>query len=172
MLLSLLWCSVSTQTCETSTAQIPVEIRAFNNDTGVGKHFFQDVLVDSSSNRYLFSLLENGGDVYLTKVLSDGTYNYTKVYQGVEGQPKSLLTVFSNDESIIRMLSRSSGQIVQVSEIQTSKIFLNQFVILIQSFLSITTILEFLALNITGKFLCALNFQIYVIFFYQFTHTI
>ena len=172
MLLSLLWCSVSTQTCETSTTQMPVEIRAFNNITSTGRHFFQDVLVDSSSNRYLFTLLDDGGDVYLTKVLSDGTYNYTKVYQGAEGKSKSLLTVFSNDESIIRMLSRSSGQIVQVSEILTSKIFLNQFVILIQSFLSIITILEFLALNITGKFLCALNFQIHVNFFYQFTHTI
>ena len=125
----MLWCSVSTQTCETSTTQIPVEIRAFNNDTGTARHFFEDVLVDSSSNRYLFTYLDGGGDVYLTKVLSDGTYNYTKVYQGVDVKPKSLLAVFSNDESIIRMLSRTSTNVkAQVSEIQTSKTFLNQFV--------------------------------------------
>ena len=120
---------MSTQTCETSTTQIPVEIRAFNNDTGVEKHFFQDVLVDSSNNRYLFTLLGGNGDVFLTRILSNGTYDYTKEYTGLLGRSKGLTMVFSNDQSVIRMLSRTDTTVkAQVSEIQASKTFLNQFV--------------------------------------------
>ena len=120
---------MSTQTCETSTTQIPVEIRAFDNDTGVEKHFFQDVLVDSSNNRYLFTLLGGNGDVFLTRILSNGTYDYTKEYTGLLGRSKGLTMVFSNDQSVIRMLSRTDTTVkAQVSEIQASKTFLNQFV--------------------------------------------
>ena len=112
------------QTCDTteSQAQTTVEVNSFQTSDGTTPFIPLDIVVDGSNNRYFFYVLRDINDynIRATKIATDGSYAWTKKYTGMLAKEYTKSVVISNDGSKIRMLSRTSGGAVQLSEISTS----------------------------------------------------
>ena len=113
------------QTCNTtgSQAQTTVEVNSYQESGGTTPFRPLDIVVDGSNNKYLFYDLNGTSDdnVRATKIATDGSYAWTKMYTGLLVKADTKSVVISNDGTKIRMLSQSSDGNVQLSEISTSK---------------------------------------------------
>ena len=113
------------QTCETtgSQANTTVEVNVFQESGGTTQFIPLDIVVDGSDNKYLFYELDGNSDnnIRATKIATNGSYVWTKMYTGMMAKLDIKSVVISNDGSKIRMLSqRSFRGAVQLSEISTS----------------------------------------------------
>ena len=121
------------QTCETtgSQAQTTVEVNSFVESDGSASFVPLDIVIDGSNNRYLFYDLNGTSDnnIRATKIATNGSYVWTKMYTGMLAKESIKSVVISNDGSKIRMLSQKSNGTVQLPEISTSnyiKLLYNQ----------------------------------------------
>ena len=123
-MLSLICLNANMQTCETtgSQANTTVEVNVFQESGGTTQFIPLDIVVDGSDNKYLFYELDGNSDnnIRATKIATNGSYVWTKMYTGMMSKEEIKSVVISNDGNKIRMLSRTSGKIVQLSEISTS----------------------------------------------------
>ena len=110
------------QTCETtgSQANTTVEVNKFKESGGTISFTPLDIVVDGSNNKYLFYIPFTSFNIRATKIATDGSYAWTKMYTGMTAKDYTKSVVISNDGSKIRMLSQKLDGTVQLSEISTS----------------------------------------------------
>ena len=121
ILTSLLWCSVNLQSCADSTTQFPIEIGFYHNGTTSDIYASRDIHVDSNLTKYLlYSPDDTYQNVHLTKILSNGTYEWSKEYPGLFILPDFQMTQMSNDESNIKLIGSSSSGAGQMAQISTA----------------------------------------------------
>ena len=125
MLVSLLWCSVSLQVCSNSTTNYTIEVNFYKNETGTTRYIPSDIVVDSSSNQYLFYYLNGSNSTLITKIATDGSHTWTKEYTDLNIKKLAKIAVLSADETVLRMLSQTSSRIWQLTEIYTSNLSLS-----------------------------------------------
>ena len=111
------------QTCDTtgSQAQTTVQVNSFQTSDGSTPFIPLDIVIDGSYNKYLFYELNDISDhnIRATKIATDGSYAWTKMYTGMMAKTATKSVVISNDGSKIRMLSQKSDGTLQLSEIST-----------------------------------------------------
>ena len=126
VLASLLFCSVSMQPCLNSTTQFPIEFNFYHNGSASDIYETRDILVDSNINQYMFySPDADHQNVHLTKINSNGTFEWSKEYPGLIILPEYQVTQMSNNETSIRLIGATSAGIGQLAEIATSDGTLN-----------------------------------------------
>ena len=110
------------QTCETtgSQANTTVEVNVFQESGGTTQFIPLDIVVDGSDNKYLFYISFTNFNISATKIATDGSYAWTKMYTGITAKIFTKSVVISNDGSKIRMLSEKLDGTPQLSEISTS----------------------------------------------------
>ena len=111
IILLLLWCSVSMQTCSNSTTNYTIEANFYKNETGTTRYIPSDILVDSSFNQYLIYYLDGSNNTLITKIATDGSHTWTKEYAGMNIKKVAKIAVLSSDGTVLRMLSQTSSQI-------------------------------------------------------------
>ena len=110
------------QTCSTSSTQSLIEFNAYNN--GSDKYALQEVLIDSSMNKYILHAPE-GDQVapHIAKMLPDGTYSWTKTYSNLQIGHQAKLMTLSGDENTIRMITGAYNADPKFTQISTSNVY-------------------------------------------------
>ena len=104
ILLSLLLCTVSMQSCATSSTQISIEMNFYNNGSSANPYQVFDIVIDSSANRYPIYSTGFRQNIFITKINPDGTHEWSREYPGLLIKQRSFSTQVSNDQSTLRML--------------------------------------------------------------------
>ena len=104
ILLSVLLCTVSMQSCATSSTQTSVEMNFYNNGSSANPYQVFDVVIDSSANSYPIYSTGTGQNIFITKINPDGTHAWSREYPGLILENLSQRTHLSNDQSTLRIL--------------------------------------------------------------------
>ena len=121
LILSLVWNITSTKECIESTTQTTIELNFYNNGTTENEFAVTNLMLDSSSNQYLyFAFPGTDNNTHIAKKSSDGTQLWVKEYPGFYFKRGYRNTQMSKDESVIRILGESLSDIIQFIEISTS----------------------------------------------------
>ena len=104
ILLSLLLCTVSMQSCVTSSTQTTIEMNFYTNESGFNHYRVFDIVIDSSTNMYPIYSTAADQNIFITKINPDGTHVWSREYPGLLIKEKSFSTQVSSDQSTLRML--------------------------------------------------------------------
>ena len=104
MLVSLLWCSASMQTCVTSSTQANIKFNVYNNRTASEPYLIANSIHDSSGAEYVTFQL--GSDplritLRIAKIGSDGTLAWAKLYSDISSTVFRDSIQLSTDENTL-----------------------------------------------------------------------
>ena len=105
------------QECQTSPIQTPIELKSYIND-GSTYYIPNDMVMDSSLNKYLVSFNDFAGNIFVSKINPAGDLVWSKEYPNIIIVATSMSTYITNDGSTIRFYGRggnATGQYVQIS---------------------------------------------------------
>ena len=118
ILLILFWCGVRSQTCSNSTNQTTIKFTSYTD--GSNPFIPYDVEFDQIGNHYLvYSLNGTAQNVHVTKVNVNGSYDWSKEYQGFFIKENMKTAQLSSNGTYLMIMgsnrSSSAGQLVRIS---------------------------------------------------------
>ena len=107
--LTLFWCCVRLQTCSNSTTQTTIKMNFYTNgsDTIVPS----DLVIDSTTmNQYfVHSYFINNQNVHVTQIYSNGSYGWSKEYDGFIIKSGFKSAQISSDGASLFMIGQGSA---------------------------------------------------------------
>ena len=109
------------QACANSSTQTTIEFDFYQDNGNSSEYIVIDVLVDSSTNQYLIYSNTSGGNLFVTKKSSNGSYDWSLKYISIDVIIYSKIVVLSSDGNTIRFFGDQSPSNLQFVQISTSK---------------------------------------------------
>ena len=121
ILLCLLWFSVNTQDCATSSIQTPLELQVYL-DGSLEISDYSGIALDSNLNQYLAFYITDSSLPHLSKINSNGDFVWAKKYPNLSINSHPNTIQLTNDESAIRLVGFiKTPNFSQIVEIATCK---------------------------------------------------
>ena len=98
--------------CEYTTNQVTIDMNWYNNDTDADLYVPADIVVDSNLIQYLlYSYTGIGQDAFLTRILPNGTHQWSKRYTDFKVIDEAGTMHVSNNGSVVRIIGRTSSNL-------------------------------------------------------------
>ena len=107
ILLSLLWCSASLQSCSTSSTQTNITFTTYNNGTASEPYLIANSILDSSNNEYAAFQLGSGvvnSTLKIAKIDPDRNIAWSKTYTNISSSIFRDSMQLSTDENTLMVI--------------------------------------------------------------------
>ena len=98
--------------CHYTTNQVTIDMNWYNNDTNADLYVPADIVIDSNLNQYLlYSYSGSDQDAFITRILPNGTHQWSKRYTSFEIIDETGTMHVSNNGSLLRIIGRTSNSL-------------------------------------------------------------